>query len=54
MKCDSFCGVDAPTSFFRAEFHGEIMICVGMRERAGLNRELTLAIPIGGAKHPGL
>lgn len=51
---DVFTNEAAPTSFLLAAFYWDNFIYFGMGPRAGDNGELTLALPLGGAKLPGI
>ena len=44
----------APTSYLLAAFYWENFIYFGMGPRKGADGELTLALPLGGAKLPGI
>ncbi len=49
-----FTNEGAPTSFLRAAFYWENFIYFGMGPRAGDDGNLVLALPLGGAKLPGI
>lgn len=49
-----FAAEGAPTSFLRVAFYWENFIHFGMGPRAGADGSLTLAMPLGGAKLPGI
>lgn len=49
-----FVAEGAPTSFLKAAFYWENFIYFGMGPRAGADGSLTLAMPLGGAKLPGI
>lgn len=49
-----FAAEAAPTSYLLAAFYWENFIYFGMGPRAGADGELTLAMPLGGVKLPGI
>ena len=51
---DVFTNEGAPTTFIMAAFYWDNFIHFGMGPRVGENGELTLAMPLGGAKLPGI
>ena len=51
---DVFANEGAPTTYLMAAFYWENFIHFGMGPRAGENGDLVLAMPLGGAKLPGI
>ncbi|MBC8088253.1 MAG: NmrA/HSCARG family protein [Phycisphaerae bacterium] len=49
-----FTNEGAPTTFVQVAFYWDNFIHFGMGPRAGENGDLTLALPLGGAKLPGI